>query len=226
MGLRHAMRVLAEEWDDIRSRVPDDQLDTLVELATELAAEAVPADSVEIAEEIADLLGSVLPVEHPFRRALAVPESRLATGGTARDLAEWLAPAEALRTHVRGPDVPPQATPEEVMRLAKERLLSAPALTEAELRGRGLDPDDATLIRLDRPDGTAQWPAFQFGPDGRPHELVRNVNQLLAVADDPWGVADWWLGYNGWLRTEPVQLIGQVDGQELVDVARYELSEG
>lgn len=220
MGLKHAMRVLAEEWDAVLAEVPPDNRPTLLELVAELATEAVPADSVEIAEEIADLLGVALPPEHPFRRALAVPESRLAPSGTATELAEWLGPAQILLRRLRGSSLP------SVEDRVRARLLSAPALTEDDLLASGQNPDDAGLIRLVRPDGAAQWPVFQFGPDGRPREVVRTVNELLDAAADPWGVADWWLAYHGWLRDAPERVLGSADPQQLIDLARLELAEG
>jgi hypothetical protein len=222
MGLKHAMRVLAEEWDAVLAEVPPERRPALLELVAELATEAVPADSVEIAEEIADLLGLALPPEHPFRRALAVPETRLAPTGTATDLAEWLGPTQTLRGRLRG-STPSSSSVEDRVRA---RLLSAPAFTEADLLASGQNPDDAGLIRLVRPDGTARWPAFQFGPDGRPYEVVRVVNELLDVAADPWGVADWWLGYHGGLRDAPERVLGSADPQGLIDLARLERSEG
>jgi hypothetical protein len=220
MGLKHAMRVLAEDWDAVLAQVLPDRRPALLDLVAELTEEAVPADSVEIAEEIADLLGVALPPEHPFRRALAAPESRLTPSGTASELAEWLAPTQTLRGRLRGFFPPP------VEDRARARLLSAPALTEADLLVRGLRPDDDALIRLVRPDGNAQWPAFQFGPDGGVRAVVRAVNELLDAAGDPWGVADWWLGYHGWLRDVPERVLDAVDPQRLIDLARQERSEG
>jgi hypothetical protein len=220
MGLKHAMRVLAEEWDAVLADVAPDSRPALLELVAELADEAVPADSVEIAEEIADLLGAELPPEHPFRRALAVPESRLAPSGTATELAEWLGPTRILKDRLRGFSPPP------VEDRARARLLSAPALTEDDLLASGQSPDDAGLIRLVRPDGATQWPAFQFGPEGSLREVVRTVNELLDVEADPWGVADWWLGYHGWLRDTPERVLDTADPQQLIDLARRERSEG
>ena len=75
MGLRHAMRVLAEEWDDIRSRVPGDQLDVL---ASELVAEAVLALRLECTVE--ELIRTIHA--HPTF-AEAVGEAAHATHGAA-----------------------------------------------------------------------------------------------------------------------------------------------
>jgi hypothetical protein len=215
MGLGHAMRALAAEWDDLRGHLRPDQCDTLDELVTEFAAEADPALSAEIAEEIADLLGGLLPDEHPFRRALASPESRFTSGDQA-DLTEWRRPVGELRLLVAG---------ERIVARATARLLSAPSVGEWDLVARGQDPTAADLIRLDRRDGTVQWPAFQFGADGAPLAVVTTINRILDAADDPWGVADWWLGRNAWLGAVPSQLLERERDQELIDTARAERSE-
>jgi hypothetical protein len=213
MGLRHAMRALAESWADIRARLGPDRCDALDALVTEYTAETDQAMSAEIAEEIADLLGESLPDEHPFRRALASPESRFTSPA---DLAEWRQPVEELRLLSAGT---------RIVALATARLLSAPSVSEWDLVARGQDPTDADLIRLDRPDGTAQWPAFQFRADGAPHAVVTTINRILAVTDDPWGVADWWLGRNAWLAAVPAQLIERQRDQDLIDTALAERAE-
>lgn len=50
--------------------------------------------------------------------------------------------------------------------------------------------------------------------------------QLLDAAEDPWGVADWWLGANAWLGAVPAQLLGRVADDVLLDAARAVLVEG
>src|SRR5262245_48151531 len=197
MGLRQAMAILADGWDDLANRLSGNDFAELARLAGEFAGAAVPAEAAEVAEEIADHLGDRLDEEHPLRRALAAPETRYASV----DPAEWVDLAGALRIRLN----PAEPTAAEVLRRATEWLLAAPAVSEAELREKGQDPGDGDLIRLDRADGTGQWPAFQFAADGSPLALVRAINQLLDAADDPWGVADWWLGHNGWLGGAPAR---------------------
>lgn len=98
-----------------------------------------------------------------------------------------------------------------------ERLLAAPALTEDDLRDNfGVEATAPELIRLRRRDGTERLPAFQFDGTGRPREVVVAVNRMLGAAEDPWGVADWWLGPNPWLAATPAALLGKgLDGQLL-----------
>ena len=52
------------------------------------------------------------------------------------------------------------------------------------------------------------------------------INRLLDADDDPFGVADWWLGRNAWLDAIPADLIGQVAAALLVRAARAELDVG
>ena len=106
-----------------------------------------------------------------------------------------------------------------------DRLLAAPALTAQQVRERGCDPERTDLIRLPGSDG-AQLPAFQFGPDGQPIPVVAAINRLLRVAEDPWGVADWWLGGNAWLNAVPAHLLGQENDELLTRAALAELPEG
>ncbi len=214
MGIRSALAVLAGEWDDIRERIGPDAADALSVLVGELAAEGDAELSKEIAEEIVDLLRGRLPVGHPFRQAVIEDERRLATA-RAVDLAAWFRLVEPLRGLV-GESAP---TAEQVAAEGTAWPLSAAALTEDEVRERGHDPGDPDLIRLDRADGTAQWPAFQFGTDGAPLAIVRKINRILAADEDPFGAADWWLGENAWLQAVPARSIGRVSEVSLIEAA-------
>lgn len=102
----------------------------------------------------------------------------------------------------------------------ERRLLSAPALSEAQVRDYGQNPQRADLIRLDREDGGVQLPAFQFDKRGRPFWVVTKVNTILDAEDDPWGVADWWLGRNAWFDAVPAELIGHVANEILIEAAQ------
>jgi hypothetical protein len=225
MGLYQAIDLLASEWDGIRPELNDGTLAELVELVAQLGTEPVPEFAVEIVEQIVVLLSGSLPVGHPFRDALRRPENRWSQGVThdVGELTTLLAMSETLLGKV----VPDYSLPtmEEVRRGASAWLLAENSFSETELRERGQDPADPDLIQLDREDGIRQWPAFQFDHTGKPLELVRMINRILGIQDDPWGVADWWLGGNVWLRGVPAELIGQVDDQDLIDAAQGELAE-
>lgn len=65
------------------------------------------------------------------------------------------------------------------------------------------------------------YPAFQV--DVARRELrpeVREVNETLDAAGDPWGVASWWVSENARLGTRPVELVGTARAEELVQAAR------
>ena len=99
-------------------------------------------------------------------------------------------------------------------------LLAAPAYTAEDLRRRSHDPLLPHLIRLRRADGTVQLPAFQFGPDGSPRELVLAVNRLIGADRDPWGAADWWLGPHGWLPAPPAECLDTEPDELILRAAR------
>lgn len=227
MGLRQALTVLAEQWDDIRDRLPSGEFDTVSELVDELTREGDRVISEEIAEEIADLLRARLPKDHPFSAALRGHEERLAPdpGRRAADLVAWFRLTEPLRARL-GDAVTPTATADEVERAATGWLLDAPALGADELRAHGVDPGDPDLIRLAAADGAGRWPSFQFGSDGAPLRVVRTINRILEASDDPFGAADWWLGANARLGAAPARLIGRRPDGDLIAAARAETAEG
>jgi hypothetical protein len=66
------------------------------------------------------------------------------------------------------------------------------------------------------------YPAFQLDLErGRVRPVVERVNGVLCAAEDPWGVASWWLSPNGRLDgVSPASLLGDVDAEgRLVDAA-------
>jgi hypothetical protein len=224
MGLRQALTVLAEQWDDIRGRLSSGEFGAVSELVDEFTREGDRVISEEIAEEIADLLRARLPKDHPFLAALRGPQERLAPDPARRaaELAAWFRLTEPLRARLGDAGSP---TAEEVERAATRWLLDAPALGADELRAHGLDPGDPELIRLDDGDGAGRWPSFQFGSDGVPLRVVRTINRILEASDDPFGAADWWLGANARLGDAPVRLIGRLPDGELIAAARAETAE-
>lgn len=88
------------------------------------------------------------------------------------------------------------------------RLLALPALSADALLSQAIAPNPG-LIRLPRPDGTVQLPAFQFGPSGATWPVVREINEWLDAAGDPWGVACWWADPHERLDAAPVDLLGR-----------------
>jgi hypothetical protein len=224
MGLRQALTVLAEQWDDVRDRLSSEEFGAVSGLVDEFTREGDRVISEEIAEEIADLLRARLPNDHPFLVALRGHEERLAPDPARRaaEPAAWFRLTEPLRARV-GDVLSPTA--EEVERAATRWLLDVPALGADELRAHGLDPGDPDLIRLDDADGAGRWPSFQFASDGAPLRIVRTINRILAASDDPFGAADWWLGAHAGLGDAPVRLIGRLPDGELIAAARAETAE-
>ncbi|MFB6892961.1 DUF3168 domain-containing protein [Kitasatospora sp. NPDC056327] len=105
-------------------------------------------------------------------------------------------------------------------------LLAAASVSAADYRAGGQDPDNPDLIRLTDRQGTVVLPSFQFdGVSGRPLPAVVAVNRLLDADDDPWGVADWWLGANAWLDAVPARLLGTDGEHTLLPAAHAEIAE-
>ncbi len=98
-------------------------------------------------------------------------------------------------------------------------LLASDGFTASELRSQGVDPDGPNVIRLDNGQDGYHVPGFQLQDGQSFHPVVLRINEMLGAYNDPWGVADWWLGPNVWLRGVPADLIGQIEDQKLVDAA-------
>lgn len=65
------------------------------------------------------------------------------------------------------------------------------------------------------------YPVFQF--DHLREDIfpeVRAVNELLGAADDPWGVASWWVSTNARVDTAPMELVGSDRSDDLPILAR------
>jgi TIR domain-containing protein len=215
------LAALAGRWSGLREELTPQEFKRLTELVEALAAEAIPSRLVRRAGGVTDHLVDVLPDGHPLLLILEEPALRLASVTTDhRELAAWQSAVAALRARL--PGAPPEPTVDDVAGGAAGWVLAAESVDERVLRDRGYDPDDPDLLRLTRPGGEAVWPAFQFRQDG----LVRVINRILGVADDPWGVADWWLGEHGWLGGRPAELLGVVDDRVLVQAARDERADG
>jgi hypothetical protein len=209
-----AIAALLANWDDVIAQLPAEAVAELRQLVGQLRG---PGRQAAV-DRIVDLLDEGLPVRHPVRRALvrgdlfAPPVTDWDTLSVA--LIEQAGLALKVAT---GDDAPSVA---DILRIVTERLLAAPALSEQQVRQHGTDPADPGLVRLTRPDGSHQWPAFQFLADNGPHPVVRAINLLLHAARDPIGVADWWLSRNSWLDGRPSELLGRVPDQDLLGAAQ------
>ncbi|MET7291500.1 hypothetical protein ABZS79_04970 [Streptomyces griseoloalbus] len=167
-----------------------------------------------------------LPVPDPGQlRAPGPGDSRAPGPGDSRapEAGELPVP-DPRQSRAPDPGEPPAPDPRELLAQARERLLSAPALTEREhaalLSSHG---DQPGLIRLADPrpgSSTARCPRFQFRPGTlQPLPVVLRINGLLRADLDPWGAADWWLGANSWLHGVPADLLGTLPDEELEGAA-------
>jgi hypothetical protein len=224
MTLPNAIAALAASWDDVIARLAGEQRLTLADLMAEVLA---GEDDIrgEAALDIMSLLSQVLPPGHPVRRAFAAEGEgggeRLAPAAVPWDAAlAALRPRAAQLQILVGAGPGPGSRVDRIRQGIEAWLLSAPALDPPEVRRRGGDPQDPGLIRLDQPGAGVRFPAFQFGADGQPRPVVAIINRLLNAEDDPWGVADWWLGVSAWVGAAPADVLGQVDDQLLIEAAR------
>jgi hypothetical protein len=226
MPLDLLMLTLADHWDSVVGLLtPEAELRMRTLVGRFIAPGTSAGDQLGIAFELAGLLSAALPADHPVRRAIADdgtsrltarPADQFALAETLRERLQLRLPSPDFDHHPRPAGA---VSPDEIERLAKARLLAAPALSPAQLRGRGGDPEQTHLIRLKSGDGV-RLPVFQFDVAGRPLRLVLAVNRLLEADADPWGVADWWLGRNAWLDATPADLIGRVADEVLLATAR------
>ncbi|WP_406095484.1 hypothetical protein [Kitasatospora purpeofusca] len=211
MALTDVLDVLREHWDEVQ-----EYLDETAKAAVVTLLDTPAADPERTARRIARLVLAALPDGHPVRVPLedSVRYSRAVHTGAI----DGTAVLRALDLF-RGPSpVPPED--------ADDWLLAADSVSAADYRADGHDPADPDLIRLTDRQGAVRLPSFQFdGASGRPLPLVVAVNRLLDADDDPWGVADWWLGANAWLDAVPARLLGTPGEHGLLAAARAEIAE-
>jgi len=80
----------------------------------------------------------------------------------------------------------------------------------------------SVLLGLPRDGGRRYlYPAFQI--DAARQDIypeVREVNEVLDAAGDPWGVASWWVSVNGRLGARPMDVVGTDQASAVVAAAR------
>lgn|ERR1022692_3071542 len=238
MALRDVAAALAANWDDTLPQLESGDLQLIGAAIAAMAAAKENEQAANAASaELTTLLLVRLPAGHPVRDAIASGTRFL---GSSADLARIAVELGALPGLNVG-SVPPLSAPagmadpldpvpggvgDPASWSVDDRLLAAPAFTVRQVRERGGDPDHADLIKLPTSGGAVQLPAFQFSEDGLPIPVVTAINRLLLVAEDPWGVADWWLGGNAWLNAVPAHVLGRVDDELLTRAAQAEFPEG
>jgi hypothetical protein len=193
-----------EEFDRVRAALNPEECAEFDSLWEELRESREDLPTAEhIAERLLELRIRTLEGEPDWGKRLA-PLSALDRPYEAVVLADLFAPRH-----------PVAALQQQVRRW----LLSSPALEQARAEGL-LGIWRPPLIRLPRPDGSAQYPAFQFEPGGTPIQIVLRINELLDASRDPWGAAGWWLGTSLWFPGPPAAMIGAVPDSRLLAAAR------
>ncbi|MDY0810691.1 DUF3168 domain-containing protein [Kitasatospora purpeofusca] len=228
MAMTDVRDVLHEHWAEVQ-----EHLDEPTRAAVVALLDAPSADPERTARRIVRLVLAALPDGHPVRAALedSVRYSRAVRVESAnRDaVLQVLDLVLGRSTDGGGPETPAEADPQPVPVPpddADDWLLAADSVSAADYRAGGHDPADPDLIRLTDRQGAVRLPSFQFdGASGRPLPVVVAVNRLLDADDDPWGVADWWLGANAWLDAVPARLLGTPGEHGLLAAARAEIAE-
>jgi hypothetical protein len=212
--------VIETYWQDALCRLRPDDLLQFGRVFNGLR-EAVNQERLSVfarADDLMSLLRHRLPAGHPVRRAIAAQHHASASQPDLASMAAHIAGLEL-------PELVAAAVAAVELDETYDRLLAEPAFTETEVLAAGVVPDRDDLIRLPVTSRHGLLPKFQFHPDGQPVQVVTEVNWLLDVAEDPWGVADWWLGENAWLGGIPARLLGQVDNNALLRAAKAVLPE-
>ncbi|MFB7473582.1 hypothetical protein [Kitasatospora sp. NPDC056184] len=223
---QEVLAVLRAHWDEIWELLDEPSRARLRALA-----EDTTGDPERVARRIERLLLAVLPDGHPVRRVFddsvryargTDPDGIVNNTLTSTDIGSLVIQG-GVANLLRPASVPSEATPPDD---ADDWLLAADSVTASAYRAGGHDPADPDLIRLTDRQGTVRLPSFQFdGASGRPLPVVVAVNRLLDADDDPWGVADWWLGANAWLDAVPARLLGTAGEHTLLAAARAEIAE-
>lgn len=232
--LADVIESIAAQWDDILRYLSQGEQEELIACAQDFLAASGETARYGAAQRIVDLVAPALPADHPIRRVIAAEGTKFAGGELSwspalQVLSLRLEPAGIVPAVIGQPGAEPEPGTQEpgaILREAQESILAAPSVTEAEVRDLDVDPHSPGLIRLSGMAGDVRLPAFQFAPDGRPYPVVTQINVLLDAGDDPWGVADWWLGLNGWIDAIPAESIGRVDDELLIAAARAVFQEG
>jgi hypothetical protein len=224
VGAHEFVGALVEHWPDVLRLTPTEGLPLLTTRVITAREAAINGrlSTFAAVDDLMYLLRDWLPDEHPVLMAMAQPGYVTVASDDMSRLAGHLA-ALPVPVPIALPETPPSAPPPKAGREGQEihhRLLSAPCYTEDQVRQLGVRPDRDDLISLPVTDGESRLPVFQFGDDGQPIPIVTEVNRLLDAADDPWGVADWWLSENVWLRGVPAELRGRVADVYLLQAAR------
>lgn len=204
MAMQHIIYALVADWDRVTGLLRASGRAKLRGLVETLRSAETSEERAAVAHSLTRLLGELLPHDDPIFAEAGVRYSR--PGQEVVLDRALISLSGDPRWYGRS-------------RSARERILTHEWRSAADLRGRGHTPDAAGVIKLDRDDGSASVPLFQFDESGAPLEVVLRVNWLLRADEDPWGAADWWFSVNAWLTEPPFELIGRTPDDLLVAAA-------
>jgi hypothetical protein len=205
---------LRRSWEEVWAVADETEREILLRLLAE------PGDPVDVRADLADLvldLKDRLGREHPVIAALR----GTVMYGVARPatLSDDVTQLRKLALGDPGPvpeDPPDDEDPADDLQQRVEAALRAvPSFAAADIP----PADQAGLIMLPGA-GTSgpRLPSFQFDRNRRPREIVAAVNDLLQAAEDPWGVACWWVYPHAALDGAPKDLL-EVDEPLLLRLA-------
>ncbi|MGW6459186.1 hypothetical protein ACWF94_25235 [Streptomyces sp. NPDC055078] len=189
------------------------------------ALRAAEGDSRAIRDGVREIRRRLEPLPKGSELSLSLHQFRSTTSPELLD-AERLGELIRLLDSVEWPTLDPGSTA--IDQAVRQRLLAAPARGADRLTGDAArDPAEAGLIRLTDPEHGDRYPDFQFDPGtGEPYPVVQRINRMLKSDQDPWGVADWWLSPDVWLREAPATAIGRVADGLLIEAAQALTGEG
>lgn len=136
---------------------------------------------------------------------------------TAEDLLKEASLAGQIKVRILGQELVPASAVHELLGLAGAN----PRQYANRLRTRG------DLVALPDRRNRFLYPLFQFDLAARrPYPEVVEVNRMLCAAEDPWGVAGWWMQRNSRLGgKEPRELVGRDPEERLLAAARSVVEE-
>lgn len=208
MAIAEALQALAEAWPQVAARLSaaDD-----FEIRRQLAA-AVHGSGWDPSTIFRVALRDE-PADHPVWQALAFRAARR----EAALAVPTLAVAAHLRWVIERTAPTRSEAPDEIEAAAEQRLRLVPM---REVPPDAV-PEDTLVLEWD---GVRFAPGFQFDDSGALLPAAVVVNQLLEVAEDPWGSASWWLSPHASLHAIPADEI-RVGSPDLVVAAAAALAE-
>ncbi len=209
MALADALLLLARRWPDVAAQLSPEQIG-FVRRSLAAAVHGAEWDPGRLLTVVAEHE----PEDSELWRALARPGERL----VAEARPDVGAAASRLRWTIElleGAHHEETATTDvdEIEEEAEDRLFTVP-MTPAT-------PDAARrqILVIDH-QGMSRAPMFQFNPHGEPLGEVVEVNAVLGAANDPWGVASWWLTPHATLQAIPADAVRTGRGPDVVAAAR------